>query len=278
MTQDPPEDFSRIEVSRVNGVTRLHLTRPERRNAIDLPLARELLRAVHLERTATSGCVLLTGAGDHFCVGGDLTSFGQAADLPGHLMQVTGYLHAALSRLAAMPAPLVVAAQGHVAGAGLGLACLADVLLTDENATYRSAYGAIGLTPDASTSHFLPRLVGLRRAQDMTLLGRVIGAEEALSWGLSTETVPAGSLHERAVEVAEKLAAGPTTAFGQTKRLLRSSFARTLADHLEDESHTLSASAATADAREGIAAFAARRTPRFGTAGPAAHAWTGGRP
>ncbi|MFI1890550.1 enoyl-CoA hydratase/isomerase family protein [Streptomyces jumonjinensis] len=275
MTTGPAGQFRRIQVTWENGVTRLHLVRPERRNAIDLRLAQELLRAVLLERTATSGCVLLTGEGDHFCVGGDLTSFEQAADLPSHLMEVTSYLHAALARLAAMPAPLIVAAQGHVAGAGLGLACLADVLLTAEGATYRSAYGALGLTPDASTSHLLPRLVGLRRAQHITLLGHVVSAEEAQSWGLSTETVPAGLLHKRAVQLAEEIAVGPTRAYGQTKRLLRASFARSLAEHLEDESATLSASAATADAMEGIAAFSARRSPRFAPAG-AAQAWGGG--
>ncbi|MGA5700034.1 enoyl-CoA hydratase/isomerase family protein [Peterkaempfera bronchialis] len=264
MTRDPTAEFSRIEITWERGVTRLHLIRPERRNAIDLRLAQELLRAALLERTASSGCVLLTGAGDHFCVGGDLKAFEAADDLPSHLMEVTSYLHAALSRLAAMAAPLVVAAQGHVAGAGLGLACLADVLLTDESATFRSAYGALGLTPDASTSHLLPRLVGLRRAQHMTLLGHVMNAEESEKWGLSTETVPAGQLQKRALEVAVELAAGPTTAYGQTKRLLRSSFARSLADHLEDESVTLSAAAGTADAMEGISAFSGRRSAQFG--------------
>ncbi|MFJ3962831.1 enoyl-CoA hydratase/isomerase family protein [Streptomyces sp. NPDC090036] len=264
MTDDPAAGFRRIRITWDSGITRLHLDRPERRNAIDLRLAQELLRAALLERTASSGCILLTGAGDHFCVGGDLKAFESADDLPSHLMEVTSYLHAALSRFAAMPAPLVVAAQGHVAGAGLGLACLADVLLTDEHATFRSAYGALGLTPDASTSHLLPRLVGLRRAQHMTLLGHVLSAEEAQTWGLSTETVPAGNLHERALEVAGELAAGPTSAYGQTKRLLRSSFARSLADHLEDESVTLSAAAGTADALEGLSAFSARRSARFG--------------
>ncbi|MFJ3914145.1 2-(1,2-epoxy-1,2-dihydrophenyl)acetyl-CoA isomerase [Streptomyces sp. 2132.2] len=264
MTEDPIAGFRRIRITWERGVTRLHLNRPERRNAIDLRLAQELLRASLLERTASSGCVLLTGAGEHFCVGGDLKAFEAADDLPSHLMEVTSYLHAALSRFAAMPAPLVVAARGHVAGAGLGLACLADVLLTDEHATFRSAYGALGLTPDASTSHLLPRLVGLRRAQHMTLLGHVLTAEEADRWGLSTETVASGELDKRALEVAENLAAGPTTAYGQTKRLLRSSFARSLTDHLEDESVTLSAVAGTADAVEGVSAFSARRTARFG--------------
>ncbi|HEX6967722.1 MAG TPA: enoyl-CoA hydratase/isomerase family protein, partial [Micromonosporaceae bacterium] len=120
-------EFTRIRVSWHAGVTHLMLDRPHRRNAIDLTLARELLEATLLERTAASRCVLLTGAGDHFCVGGDLKSFREQQDIPDHLVAVTSYLHAALARLVALPAPLVVAAQGHVAGAGLGLACLADI-------------------------------------------------------------------------------------------------------------------------------------------------------
>lgn len=105
MTEDPIAGFRRIRITWERGVTRLHLNRPERRNAIDLRLAQELLRASLLERTASSGCVLLTGAGEHFCVGGDLKAFEAADDLPSHLMEVTSYLHAALSRFAAMPAP-----------------------------------------------------------------------------------------------------------------------------------------------------------------------------
>ncbi|MFD5029211.1 enoyl-CoA hydratase/isomerase family protein [Streptomyces sp. NPDC058220] len=259
MTGPGTTAFTRISVTWEAGVTHLTLNRPARRNAIDLGLAQELLRACLLERTADSRCVLLSGAGDHFCVGGDLHAFQAQDDISHHLTEVTSYLHAAISRLAALSAPLVVAARGHVAGAGLGLACLADVLLTEQGTTYRSAYGALGLTPDASTSHLLPRLVGLRRAQRMTLLGHVLDAEQAEQWGLSSETVPAGHLTARARSVCARLAAGPTTAHGQTNRLLRSGFARTLADHLQDESATLSAVASTPDAAEGIRAFAERR-------------------
>ncbi|GAA1291428.1 enoyl-CoA hydratase-related protein [Streptomyces sanglieri] len=264
MNEPRDRTFTRLTVDWDHGITHVTLRRPEHRNAIDLRIAQELLEVCVDERTATGRCVLLDGAGDHFCVGGDLKSFRAQPDLPNHLMQVTSYLHAAIARLAAMPAPLVVAARGHVAGAGLGLACLADVLLTEEGSTYRAAYGAIGLTPDASTSHLLPRLVGLRRAQRMTLLGHVVDAEEAERWGLSSETVPHGRLRERAWEVATRLAAGPTVAFDETNRLLRTAFARTLGDQLEDESRTLSAVAATADALEGVSAFTERRDAVYG--------------
>lgn len=272
-----PTAFTRIRVEAEGGVTHIVLNRPHRRNTIDLQLARELMEAALLEGTAASRCVVLRGEGEHFCAGGDLKSFGEQSDVPGHLLSVTSYLHAAIVRLTALPAPLVVVAQGHVAGAGLGLACAADILLTEEGATFRSAYAALGLTPDAGTSHLLPQLVGLRRATRMTHLGYVLPAEEAVEWGLCTECTPRGELAARAKEVATQLAAGPTVAYGQTTRLLHSASRRTLADHLEDEATTLSAAAATLDAEEGMAAFLERRTAAFqGSAGPSRHLRTVG--
>ncbi|WP_345649845.1 enoyl-CoA hydratase/isomerase family protein [Streptomyces siamensis] len=256
-------EFSTIQVTWGGGVAHVLLNRPERRNAIDLTLARDLLDAVHLEPVARARCVLLTGAGPHFCVGGDLKSFRVQPDIPGHLLEVTSHLHAALARLVANDAPLVVAAGGHVAGAGLGVASLADVLLTEEGSTFRSAYAALGLTPDAATSHQLPQLVGLRRAQRMTMLGHVLEAEEAVEWGLCTEVVPSGQLAGRARQVAEQLAAGPTRAFGESGRLLRAASRRALAEHLEDESTTLRSTAGTFDAAEGITAFVERRPAAF---------------
>lgn len=256
-------EFSKITVTHGAGLTQVMLNRPDRRNAIDLELAQELLRASVLEQTVNSRCILLTGAGSHFCVGGDLKDFSAATDLPAELGAVTSYLHAAMVRLAALPAPLVVAAQGHVAGAGLGLASLGDVVVTEAGSTFRSAYAAVGLPPDAGTSWLLPRLIGTRRAQRMMLLGQVLDAEEAVDWGLCSESVTAGAARARAAEIAARLAAGPTQAFGHTTRLLAQAACRSLADHLHDESLTLSSVAATSDAGEGISAFLHRRVPSF---------------
>jgi 2-(1,2-epoxy-1,2-dihydrophenyl)acetyl-CoA isomerase len=263
MTDTDATGYTRIRVSWRDGVTHLELARPQRRNTIDLTTARELLDAALLERTAASRCVVLSGEGEHFCAGGDLKSFQAEADLPGHLMAVTTHLHAALARLAELPAPLVVAARGHTAGAGLGLACLGDVLLTEEGSTFRAAYGALGLTPDAGTSHRLPALVGLRRAHRMTHLGYVLDAKEAVEWGLATECLPAGRLDERVEEVAAQLAAGPTLAYGRTSRLLHAAAGRSLVEHLQDEAATLTRSATTADGREGVAAFTEHRAPAW---------------
>lgn len=261
MNSEP--EFASLRVACADGVAHLTLDRPERRNAIDLTTSRALFEAAHLPEVASARCVLITGTGPHFCVGGDLGSFGAESDLPDHLLAVAGYGHAAVARLAANDAPLVVAVNGHVAGAGLGIALLADVLLAEEGTTFRTAYAELGLTPDGAVTQQLPLLIGPRRAQRMILLGHVLEAAEAVEWGLCTEVVPAGRLAERAAEVAARLAAGPTRAYGETTRLLRQATRRGLAEHLEDEATTLRTVAATADAAEGIAAFTERRAPRF---------------
>ena len=157
----------------VDGVGHLTLARPERGNAIDLTMARELAAVTAAWSVdPTVRCVLLRGDGATFCVGGDLRSFAAEPDLPAHLLEVTDPFHAAVSRLARMPAPVVAAVQGSAAGGGLSLALAADVVLAAETSRFVVAYTAIGLTPDGSGSWMLPRLVGLRRALDLTLTNR----------------------------------------------------------------------------------------------------------
>lgn len=248
-----------LGVCRADGVTRIELHRPHRRNAVDLELAREL-HAVALDpATRSSSALLLTGAGTHFCAGGDLKSFQQQPSLPVHLLEVTAYLHAAMLRLRELDAPLVVAARGHTAGAGVGLACFGDVLLTTPEATFRSGYADLGLTPDAATSFHLTRLVGQRRAERVLLLGEVVSGQQALDWGLCTELVPDAELDRRAVELAHSLATGPTAALGATRRLLSSALTRSLAAHLEDEAATLARAAAQPGAAAAVAAFGNHR-------------------
>ena len=247
-----------------DGVAWLVLNRPDAGNAVDLALARDLMHAT----IACSGdrgvrAVLLTGAGRNFCVGGDLRSFAAQDPLPNHLKEVTTYLHAAVSRLARMDAPVVAAVQGSAAGAGMSLAIAADIVLVAESARFVLAYTRIGLSPDGSASFSLPRLVGLRMALDLALTNRPVSAAEAVASGLATRAVSDGDLLDEAEQVARQLATGPTAAFGAAKRLLRESIEHSLETQLELETQALCANAASADAREGITAFLEKREPRF---------------
>lgn len=257
-----PYETLRAEVA--DGVAHLTLARPERGNAIDLTMATELA-AVTAAWATDPGvrCVLLDADGASFCVGGDLKAFDAAPDLPRHLLEVTDPFHAAVSRLVHMPVPVVAAVQGSAAGGGLSLALAADLVLAAASSRFVVAYTAIGLTPDGSGSWVLPQLVGLRRALDLTLTNRPLGADAALREGLVTRVVPDRALGEEATALARTLAAGPTGALGAAKRLLREAAGRDLEAHLAAEAASLAAAAATEDATEGRRAFLAKRRPGF---------------
>jgi 2-(1,2-epoxy-1,2-dihydrophenyl)acetyl-CoA isomerase len=246
------------------GVATLTLARPDAGNAIDLQLAKDLnevTSAWSVDRRVR--VVLITGEGKNFCVGGDLTSFHAHEDLPAHLTDITTYLHAANSRLLRLPAPVIAAVQGSAAGAGMSLAVSSDLVLAGASSKFVMAYTAIGLTPDGSGTWSLPRVVGMRRALELVLTNRRLSAEEAVDEGIATRVVPDDQLAEEALALARTLAAGPTGAFGAAKRLLWESVGHDLEAQLALETQSLAAAAGSADGREGIAAFLAKRPPNF---------------
>ena len=253
-----------VQAEVVDGVGRLTLARPEQGNAIDLAMAEALAEVTAAWSVDPAvRCVLLRGEGRTFCVGGDLKAFSARPHLPTHLLEVTDPFHAAVSRLARMDAPVVAAVHGSAAGGGLSLALAADLVVAAASARFVVAYTAIGLTPDGSGSWSLPRLVGLRRALELTLTNRPLTAAEALAEGLITRVVPDEDLGAEAEALAASLAAGPTGALGGAKRLLRASLGHDLEAQLALEARSLAAAAGTDDAREGIAAFLEKRAARF---------------
>ena len=253
----------RFEVE--DRVARLTLNRPDSGNAMDATMMRELRdAAIRCDEDPAIRAVLVSGAGKMFCAGGDLRSFAaQGEGLSTYLKGITHDLHGALSRLCRMDAPVVSAVKGFAAGAGFSLACAADMVIAAESARFTVAYTAVGLSPDGSCSFFLPRLVGLRRAQEMMLTRRVLGASEALEWNLVNRVVPDDALEEESFKLAAELAAGPTRAFGSVKRLLLRSSGDHLESQMEQEARSIADAARSADAREGIAAFLGKRTPDF---------------
>ena len=258
--------YRTVRLDVVDGVARLELHRPDAANAIDLELATELEQAVgDIAGDDRVRAVLLTGAGARFCGGGDVGAFAGAdpAALSDLLAEITAHLHPAVAGLVEMDAPVVVAVQGSAAGAGFGLVLAADLVVATRSARFVMAYTGIGLSPDGSSSWFLPRVVGTRRAVELTLTNRVLTAEEGLDWGIVTSVVDDDGLEQAALELVTRLAAGPTRAFGRASRLLRDAGGATLAEHLDAERRELRASGATADAAEGVAAFAAKRRPEF---------------
>ncbi|URD59915.1 enoyl-CoA hydratase-related protein [Sphingomonas sp. KRR8] len=256
--------MSGLDLQRDGAVAVLTLDRPASGNAIDRELAAALLDTVlALDSDTSVRAVVLTGRGRFFCTGGDLRSFAAAGDAGQAIESITAPLHMAIARLMRLAKPLVVAVNGPAAGAGLGLALLGDAVLAGPSARFTVAYGAIGLSPDAGTSWLLPRLVGLRQAQRLALLGEAIDAEEAFSLGMVTRVVADDDLAYETMALAGKLAAGSMSALQRTRRLLLDSFDRGLEAQLEREAESIAAASRDADGREGISAFLSKRSPVF---------------
>jgi len=256
--------YETIELEVSGGVAHLTLNRPEAANGINLELARDLMAAtLAIGADPAARVVLLSGAGKMFCAGGDVKGFADRDDLPTYLRETLGPLHTALTNLVRGDAPVVAAVQGSAAGAGMGFVGASDLVVAAESAKFVMAYTGVGLTPDGSTSWFLPRLVGLRRALELTFTNRVLSAAEALDWGLITQVVPDDELHDQAAALAAKVAKGPPRALAAAKRLLHTSLEETLESHLAREAEAISAASGTSEGIEGVAAFNEKRKPVF---------------
>jgi 2-(1,2-epoxy-1,2-dihydrophenyl)acetyl-CoA isomerase len=249
-----------------DGVAELVLDRPDDANSVNLTMARDLVEA----SLAAAGdrrvrAVLIRGEGRMFCGGGDLKSFHAVSDTarPHHLREVTTFLHAAIALLSRSDAPVVGAIHGSAAGAGFSLSTACDLVIAGASARFVVAYTKIALSPDGSASYFLPRIVGLRRAQELALTNRVLSAPEAHEWGLVTRVVADDELLPAARALAAELAAGPTAALGATKRLLRDGWNSSLEEQMARETEVIAQMAATADGRSGMAAFLDKRVPTF---------------
>lgn len=247
------------------GIARVTLNRPSVGNAIDLPLARELVSvAIRCDSDPSIRCVLLNATGRLFCAGGDVASFASAGDqAPALLSDLAGTLHMAVSRFARMKKPMVTLVHGPAAGAGFGLSLLADVVIAGRSANFTPAYGAIGLSPDGGLTWLLPRIVGMRRAQDIILNNRRVSSEEAERIGLVTRVVDDEQLAEEGLQAARRLAASAVGALGATRALLLDSPTTTLETMLELEVRSISACGGKPEFREGLAAFLEKRKADF---------------
>lgn len=254
----------KILLERHGAVGVLRLNRPDLGNAIDTEMAMALMRlATACDEDQALRCILLIGTGRLFCAGGDLGGMAQAGDGVGAMLkELAGVLHMAVSRLARMAKPLVTAINGPAAGAGLSFAVLGDIALAADTAHFTLAYTASGLSPDCGSSWFLPRLIGLRRTQELALTNRRVGAEEAARIGLVTRVVPAADLEAEAMALAQALASGPVRALGRTRALLASSFTAGLEEQMEAEARAIAESGKD-EGREGVAAFLAKRKPHW---------------
>ncbi len=257
--------YETIEYAVKDGVATITLNRPDAANTLSVKLGEELLdAAIAADIDPAVRAVILTGKGRFFCAGGDLKSFAAAdEELSTVIKRATTNLHAAISRLNWMDAPVVTAINGVAAGGGMSLAICGDLAIATTETVFNMAYTAAGLAPDCSGSYFLPRLIGLRRAKELALTNRTLTAVEAMEWGLINYVVEPDELMDEALTLARHFAEGPTQSYGETKRLLLAGMTESLESHMESESRAIAKMAGTPDGAEGVSAFIEKREPSF---------------
>jgi 2-(1,2-epoxy-1,2-dihydrophenyl)acetyl-CoA isomerase len=253
--------MSEVEVSREGAVLTITLNRPDVLNAINQAVHEGLRDALRQARSDETRAVVVTGAGRGFCVGQDLTEFRAAAsDITERLRRS---YHPNITAIRSLEKPVIAAVNGVAAGAGLSLACACDLRIAADSATFIPAFIGIGLVPDSGSTYFVRRLLGSARAFDWMTSNKRLNAEEAEAWGLVTEVIAADRLVAHVADVAATFASLPTRAIGMTKRLFDHADTATLEEQLEFEAQLQSAATRTADFREGVDAFLAKREPAF---------------
>jgi 2-(1,2-epoxy-1,2-dihydrophenyl)acetyl-CoA isomerase len=236
------------------------LTRPEARNALSRAVADGLVLAVkQIEGDARVRVVIVSGEGPIFCTGGDLKAFaaGGASSLDADTV------HDGLLGLHRSPAPVIAAIQGAAIGYGLGLACACDIRLAAAGTRFQAGFTGIGLSPDSTTSYFLPRLFGPSVAARLMLTNLPIDAEEARMHGFVASVHPPDELAAAAVELGERIARMPGGALRRAKRLLQASLAQSAEEQVAMEVGFILESFATEDFREGVTSFVEKRKPDF---------------
>jgi 2-(1,2-epoxy-1,2-dihydrophenyl)acetyl-CoA isomerase len=257
-------DYETLTFAQDGPITRIGLNRPAAANGMNDVMTRELAAAATRCDVAQTKVVVLTGAGRFFSAGGDLKAMAASPMGPGPFVQGIAHdLHLAISTFAQMGAVLITAVNGVAAGAGFSLAMTGDVILAAESASFTMAYTRAGLSPDGASSYYLPRLIGIRRTQELMLTNRTLSAREALNWGLVTEMTADDKLPARVEQVATEIAAAAKGSNSAVKQLLLATFGNGLEQQMQMEGRLISACADTTDGREGIDAFLHKRPARF---------------
>ena len=259
------EKFETIILTKADQIATITFNRPNSANGINPTLAREFAAAaLSCDKDDAIRCVILNANGKMFCAGGDLKAIGgDPATAAAKIKGMADNLHRATSSLARMKKPFIIAVNGMAAGAGFSIAITGDFVIAAASAKFTMAYTAAGLSPDGSSTYYLPRLIGMRKTIDLMITNRRLSAQEAENWGLINQVVPDEDLQDTALALAQKLANGPTDAFGVVKKLLLCSFDNSLETQMELEGRAISACADSPNGQEGIRAFLEKRKPKF---------------
>ncbi len=258
------DTFETCTLQLKNGVALVTLNRPERRNALNMPLLADL-NAVFAQIAGDDAvrAVVLTGAGKGFCAGADLGDFQQTPTAEEVYQGIIENYNPLMNRIMSLPKPVITAVNGAAAGAGASLALAGDLRIMGESAFMMMAFSNIGLVPDGGACWFMIREMGYARAYQMAIEGGKVDAEQCVAWGLANKVVADDALLNEAVAWAEKLAQRPTLALGLTKQALNHAAMHDLASTIEFEARLQKQTIPSHDHMEGVTAFLQRRKPNF---------------
>jgi 2-(1,2-epoxy-1,2-dihydrophenyl)acetyl-CoA isomerase len=248
-----------------DGIATITFNRPKVMNALDAETILQF-RAV-CERAAQdveARVVVLRGAGPAFLAGGDVASFkANLANFSAQIIRLAGDMHSGILALRRAPKPVIASVHGAVAGAGMSIMMACDLIIAAEGTQFSMAYSRIGTSPDGGASWFLPRLVGYQKAMEMLLLADTVDVAAMQAMGVINRVVAAAELEAATLKLAQRLAAGPATAYAETKALVNNELNQSLTKHMDAEAQAFSRCAAHADFAEGVTAFLDKRKADF---------------
>jgi len=258
-----------LEVQYQDGIATLVMNRPEARNALSMDMRAALADVLHdIERDESVRCVVLKGAGEHFMAGGDVKGMGESIkksseEIRKEFILRIHDLHPIMFAMRRMPKPIIASCQGAAAGAGVSMALACDLVIASEDAFFTLAYCRIGTSPDGSSSFHLPRAVGIKKAMEIALLGDRFDAQTAKDIGMINFVVPTAELEAETNALAQRLAAGPTHVYGNTKALFYRSLESEFEAQLQAEAEYFADCASRPDFKEGVTAFIEKREAKF---------------
>ena len=264
---------ARVDETRHGRVLELVMSNPAQRNALTPEISTGLTRALRLaDEDDGIGAIVLRGAGEHFCAGGNLKSLAEMrATRPRQaIVERINAVNELARALRGVAKPVIAAVEGHAAGAGFSIALGCDLVVAAENATFTLSYVRIGVNPDGGGSWFLARAMPPQLASELALTARPIDPARLAAFGVVNRVVPPGTARDAALAWAAEIANGATRAIGRTKRLLHEAARRDLAAHLEHERESFAELLHGPEGAEGLAAFLEKRKPRFSREEPAA--------
>ncbi|MAM65671.1 MAG: enoyl-CoA hydratase [Chloroflexi bacterium] len=263
-------DSEFVKFAHQDNVGIITLNRPEARNALSPAMFAELGQAVLECQSTDVRAVIITGSGGSFCAGADVKDFvneletGGPEGLQEHLRVLANTFHRdVVLAIRRLDKPVIASVNGIAAGGGFSLALACDLRVASDNARFLMAYAGIGATADGGSTYLLPRIVGSARAMELYLADQPTTAQRALELGLVNQVIPAADLDRSTLELASRLAQGPTVAYGRVKAMFDDSWDASMATQLDSETAFISGITLTADFQEGIKAFTEKRGPRF---------------